>query len=705
MRILTTIAVVVCILFSVGCNNEKSDYDAGIEAYKRGHYAVALSNFESRVMKDEDDFVAQFCLGYMYKQGKGVRANNEKAIEYYEKSAEQDYAPAMNNLAIMYLQRVQDAKTRLTDREDISRIEEMQSNSDMSNKWFGKAILEENNRVAQYNFARARYVQAVTFEVFAERKDEFLESHLKRPKENQDQEWIEFWMSTPDRAEEEYKQAVIWFRESAKNNYPQAWYQLADRYYNGEGVEKNLTEAVKWYRKAAHQGNADAQNALGAMYYHGKGVEKNLTEAVKWFEKAANRGNAYAQLNLGMRYHDGEGVEKNLTEAVKWYRKAAHRGNAEAQNNLAIMYKKGEGMPKSNPEMAARWFLQAAQLGNRKAQRNLGTLFETGLKDKNGDEQIPKDKKEAYYWYSLVLRSDAANLDGENPTNSFPNVRDWRESIRKQLTEPEIYEIQKRIDDWKPRILYSVGTGFYIDENHILTNAHVVTEDNDMKHECDEFRIPYRHVKLIEKDRDVDLALLRDTDENIDRAIFRSNPVDIGEDIVSFGYPLSFRLSYRGNGTLGIISGLSGTINDSPYYRDKPFLPDNFFQHTAPIQGGNSGGPMFDGGGNVVGVTVSGLDPYLKREDGRVIIEDRENINFAIKFDVIQAFIKNLKKDDIPVNITVSDPAPKDIEDLDETKRQKIYAKARKFTVPVLCFKNKEPESLSMVEIGIGDLE
>ena len=69
MRILA-ILVIVCTLLSVGCSSEKPNetpnYDAGIAAYKRGHYAVALSNFESRVMKDENDFVAQFCLGYMY---------------------------------------------------------------------------------------------------------------------------------------------------------------------------------------------------------------------------------------------------------------------------------------------------------------------------------------------------------------------------------------------------------------------------------------------------------------------------------------------------------------------------------------------------------------------------------------------------------------------------------------------------------------
>ena len=59
------------------------------------------------------------------------------------------------------------------------------------------------------------------------------------------------------------------------------------RYYNGEGVEKNMTEAVEWWRKAAEQGHAKAQFILGDCYYKGEGVAKDKTEAVGWWRKAA----------------------------------------------------------------------------------------------------------------------------------------------------------------------------------------------------------------------------------------------------------------------------------------------------------------------------------------------------------------------------------------------------------------------------------
>ena len=201
-----------------------------------------------------------------------------------------------------------------------------------------------------------------------------------------------------------------------------------------------------------------------------------------------------------------------------------------------------------------------------------------------------------------------------------------------------------------------------------MTNAHVASrEDRDgNKHKCDELRVDFRYV--VEKpgaksiDHDVDLALLFDESENMYTATFRNNPVYIGEKIASFGYPLSLTwLSYEGNATSGDVSGLLGPIKNND--------PRNLFQHTAPIQSGNSGGPVFDSDGNVVGISVSGLDGY-----------SIQNVNFAIQFEAIQKFLND---NSIDVN-SVS----KDIEALGKViDLNKISAKSKRFTKPVLCFK------------------
>ena len=168
-------------------------------------------------------------------------------------------------------------------------------------------------------------------------------------------------------------------------------------------------------------------------------------------------------------------------------------------------------------------------------------------------------------------------------------------------------KFRNKLTNWDPKRLFSSGTGFYINANHILTNAHVV-------HSADELRIPYHCVEIVAVDEKADLALLFDPLGNPDIATFRSYSVDFGEEVAVFGYPLNNILSYRGNGTSGVISGLSFIIDD-PH-------PDSLFQHTAPIQGGNSGGPVLDSAGNVVGVVVSSLDPD---------VIPNQNVNFAIQ--------------------------------------------------------------------------
>ena len=72
-------------------------------------------------------------------------------------------------------------------------------------------------------------------------------------------------------------------------------------YRNGLGVEQNYIEALNWYRKAADQGNVYAQSNLGDMCYNGYGVEQNYAEAVGWYKKAADKGYAPAMNSLGIR--------------------------------------------------------------------------------------------------------------------------------------------------------------------------------------------------------------------------------------------------------------------------------------------------------------------------------------------------------------------------------------------------------------------
>ena len=388
----------------------------------------------------------------------------------------------------------------------------------------------------------------------------------------------------------------------------------------------NMAKAEQKAAGKKEEGHAQSQYNLGEMYEKGK-VAQSFTEnerwkeALEWYTQAAEQGHAGAQSKLGFMYYLGNGVDKDLKKAMELFRKAAKQGIVYAQNNLALMYSErakeakrngDERTAKLNGEMTARWHLRAAQQGEAAAQVNIGQNF------KIGRYGVPQDNTEAYYWYSLALKDpDYLNSDDtyeildetiSKVQNLATKVTEWHESVGNHLNEEEKNEIQERVNNWKPKddSYTSTGTGFYINEHYILTNEHVVTwEDRDgNKHEYNEFCIPYRRVELIAWDPDVDLALLYNERGNTNTATFRNDPVYTEEKIVSFGYPVSGELSYEGNSTHGIVSGLFGMLK-VPY-------PDNYSQHTAPIQGGNSGGPVFDLMGNVVGVTKYGISRTVR---------------------------------------------------------------------------------------------
>ena len=88
-------------------------------------------------------------------------------------------------------------------------------------------------------------------------------------------------------------------------------------------------------------------------------------------------------------------------------------------------------------------------------------------------------------------------------------------------------------------------------------------------------------------------------------------------------------MSFKGNFTIGNVSAREG--------RPTGFIPSDFFQFTAPIQRGNSGGPVLDAAGNVVGVAKE----LLKSPDEEGYYNIAQNINFGISLKAIKNFLKD----------------------------------------------------------------
>jgi S1-C subfamily serine protease len=206
------------------------------------------------------------------------------------------------------------------------------------------------------------------------------------------------------------------------------------------------------------------------------------------------------------------------------------------------------------------------------------------------------------------------------------------------------------------------GSGILIDANgHVLTNNHVVSA-------CAEIRLTNTdHVTEIAvvaaRDETNDLALLKLPHGWNGAATLRaSKTLRPGENVVVTGYPLSGLVGSEMSLTTGSITSLVGPRDDT-----------RRLQISAPIQPGNSGGPLTDAAGNVIGVVSNTLNALVvgARMGGAL----PQNVNFAIKASIAQLF---LDANNIPYAFTADRPVR-------ELSAADVGDIARRFTVRVEC--------------------
>ncbi len=163
----------------------------------------------------------------------------------------------------------------------------------------------------------------------------------------------------------------------------------------------------------------------------------------------------------------------------------------------------------------------------------------------------------------------------------------------------------------------SSGTGFVVGTGRVLTNDHVAKNCAEMRVRTASGRELTATVAATDPQRDLALLTVQNGDPGPPLA-FRSGPEPRrGEGVVTYGFPLAGLLSSGPTLTTGDISALAG-LRDNPRH----------FQISAPVQPGNSGGPLLDGTGNVVGVVVSKLNAQrVARSTGDI----PQNVNFAVK--------------------------------------------------------------------------
>ena len=187
------------------------------------------------------------------------------------------------------------------------------------------------------------------------------------------------------------------------------------------------------------------------------------------------------------------------------------------------------------------------------------------------------------------------------------------------------------------------GTGFALKNGHIITNYHVIDGARSIEVHCVDGNASSDYTAtVVATDKTNDLAIIKITDSRfhgfatIPYAI-KTQVEDVGEDVWVLGYPLTQVLGNEIKLTTGVISSRSGYQGDVSTY-----------QISAPVQPGNSGGPLFDSKGNVVGIINAG-------------VPGADNVGYAIKTSYLKALVDSFSLTScLPASNTISSLPLKD---------------------------------------------
>jgi S1-C subfamily serine protease len=163
--------------------------------------------------------------------------------------------------------------------------------------------------------------------------------------------------------------------------------------------------------------------------------------------------------------------------------------------------------------------------------------------------------------------------------------------------------------------LVSSGSGFVISEKgYIATNYHVVEG-------CTAIKLDDEKLKTIAVDKTNDLAILQSKKSFREYAHISKSSPKLSDRVIVYGYPLVSLLGENLSATSGEISSLSGFKGDYSQ-----------FTISAPIQPGNSGGPIVNENNEVVGVVVSTLDNVALASEKGIVTQ---NVNFGIRVSLL----------------------------------------------------------------------
>lgn len=214
----------------------------------------------------------------------------------------------------------------------------------------------------------------------------------------------EFYYAGQYTAKDE-KQALRWFRESAKLEYVPAMLRMMRFYEKGELVKQNFKLSMSWAKKAAATGEAEGKYAFAEAYIYGGAGKQDVEAGLKILDEMAAGGDetalqkaeeirgkvkrakerfddgirqpstASGNYEMGLYCQTGDGFYTYPKEAVQYFLKAAEKEHVHAQYQLALAYHTGEGT-KKNEDECVKWLEKAAAKSHKEAMELLNEIQE-----------------------------------------------------------------------------------------------------------------------------------------------------------------------------------------------------------------------------------------------------------------------------------------------------------------------------------------
>jgi S1-C subfamily serine protease len=332
---------------------------------------------------------------------------------------------------------------------------------------------------------------------------------------------------------------------------------------------------------------AGAQYNLGLSYQYGRGVPLDYVEAYRWFDLAAAASPPGAARDNAVKHRDAVAAKMTpdqIAQAKKPIREVSpYCMKAKADFDLMLPLMIAAMRPTVQDRTVIAW----------------GTLISSL------EEHTDVDWRERCF--SEILQAESISVGpGYEVVRRQANLNGDDEQRDEQPLTPKSAPTGTTI----------VGSGFIVNaDGYVLTNHRVVADCKNVV-----VIVPGKagqYAKVISFSADSDLALLQVNQRTSDFATFRGGgQIKQGEEVVLIGYPLRGSPSSRTIVTSGVISAVESIRGDGRY-----------LQITAPVQPGNSGGPILDLSGNVVAVVIGPTKPSSASTDSKI----PKNVNLAIK--------------------------------------------------------------------------